>query len=261
MLRLGSRKHIHARENCVSGALLAGLWGGIAALPLLLGAVAAIRLRPSNLTTGLIMGFGSGALVSAIAYELVPDSRLDDLIQIGAAFVLGALAFYLGDLIVDRRGGKARKEIDAAAEGGGSGRAIFLGTLLDGVPESLILGMSLALGGTISLGFLTAVLVSNLPEGIAGTTNLAAGGTPRRRIYGMWTALIVASMVAAAIGYGVVLLTPNADGVLLNAFAAGAILTMLADAMMPEAFEHGGRVVGLVTALGFIVAAVLSAFG
>lgn len=236
----------------------AGLWGGLAAAALLLGAFVALRFHPGNRTTGLIMGFGSGALVSAIAYELIPDSQLDTLGQIALAFVLGAAVFFVGDWFIDRQGGADRKSIDASKPQG-AGAAIFLGTLLDGVPESLILGMSLALGGAVSVSFLAAVLVSNVPEGIAGTTSLRSEGHSPRAIYGQWAALVAASMLAAALGYGIAQAIPTVDGGMLNAFAAGAILTMLADTMMPEAFEHGGKVVGLVTALGFLVAMLLSA--
>lgn len=237
----------------------AGLWGGLAAASLLVGAWVALRLHPSNRVTGLVMGFGAGALVSAIAYELIPDSRLDDVTRIGVSFVAGALVFFAGDWYIDRQGGQNRKQIDAS-DGSGAGRAIFLGTLLDGIPESLILGMSLALGGAISVSFLAAVLISNIPEAIAGTASLSAEGQSQRSIMMQWLALVAASALAAGAGYAFAVRAPAADGAMLNAFAAGAILTMLADSMMPEAFEHGGKVVGLVTALGFVVAAVLSSF-
>jgi len=129
---------------------------------------------------------------------------------------------------------------------------------LDNVPESIILGMSLALGGTVNIAFLTAVFVSNLPEGVAGTTNLEAVGHSRRAIFYMWTALVLISAACAGLGYAMVYWLPGIDGHLTQAFAAGAMLTMLADAMMPEAFEHGGKLVGIFTVMGFLVAAILS---
>lgn len=238
--------------------LVAILWGGLAAASLLIGYYLATR-GPSQRVTGLIMGIGAGALVAAIAYELVPESVLGGW-GMGLAFGLGAVAFFLGDWIVDRRGGEDRKDIAGSAESG-SGAAIFIGTLLDNVPESIILGMGLALGGAINLAFLAAVFISNLPEGVAGTINLEAAGNPRRKIFGMWFALIVVSALCAGLGYWLVSWLPAADGRLAQAFAAGAMLTMLADAMMPEAFEHGGKTVGLFTALGFLMAAVLSVAG
>jgi ZIP family zinc transporter len=234
------------------------LWGGLAAASLLVGYYLATR-RPSERSVGLIMGIGAGALVAAIAYELIPESILGGW-GMGLAFGLGAVAFFLGDWIVDRRGGRERKDI-AGGSSGGSGAAIFIGTLLDNVPESIILGMGLALGGAINVAFLVAVFISNLPEGVAGSINLTAVGYSRDRIFSMWFLLMAASAVCAGLGYLLIGRLPEADGRIVQAFAAGAMLTMLADAMMPEAFEHGGKTVGLFTALGFLTAAVLSVAG
>jgi zinc transporter, ZIP family len=235
--------------------LAAFLWGGLAAISLLLGYFIAER-GLSNRTIGLIMGFGGGALISAIAYELVPESDIGGW-EMAAAFVLGALVFFMGDWFVDRWGGRHRKTL-AAKQEKGSGAAIFIGTLLDAIPESVVLGMGLALGGSISVAFLVAVFVSNLPEGVGGTVNLSAAGHSRRSTFWMWIALVVISAVCAALGYGLVQWIPTADARIAQAFAAGAVLIMLADAMMPEAFEHGGRLAGLSTVMGFAAAAALS---
>jgi ZIP family zinc transporter len=232
----------------------AALLGGLAAASILIGfALAGRGLSPRVL--GVVMGFGAGALLSAIAYELIPAS---DLSQAGTALAvgLGALTFFVGDWFVDRRGGKSRKGITAGVEG--SGAAIFVGTLLDNIPESLVLGMGLASGGTVNVAFATAVFASNLPEGVAGTVNLLAAGRTRRAIGSMWLVVVLVSAACAALGYGLVQAIPGATGHLLEAFAAGAMLTMLADTMMPEAFEHGGPIVGLVTVLGFLAAGALS---
>ena len=118
--------------------------------------------------------------------------------------------------------------------------------------------MSLALGGAINTAFLVAVFISNLPEGVAGTLNLESAGRSRRHIFWMWTALVIISAACAGLGYMIIRWLPGADGHIAQAFAAGAMLTMLADAMMPEAFEHGGKLVGIVTVMGFLVAAALA---
>ncbi len=235
--------------------LAAFLWGGLAAASLLIGFALAGR-GLSNRTIGLIMGVGAGALISAIAYELLPESAVEGL-STALAFLLGALAFFAGDWLVDRRGGADRKAI-AGEQAQGSGAAIFIGTLLDNVPESIILGMSLALGGAVNVAFLAAVFVSNLPEGVAGTINLTSSGVARRRVLWLWTSLVLVSAACAVLGYAAVTALPAVDGRAAQAFAAGAMLTMLADAMMPEAFEHGGKLVGLFTVFGFLAAAVLS---
>ena len=238
----------------------AALWGGLAASSLVIGAVLALRVQLSNRVIGSVMGFGAGALISAIAYELIPESLMGDAgFEILAAFAAGALTFFVCDWVIDNRGGRHRKKIAGArTPQGGSGTAIFLGTLLDGIPESLTLGLGLAVGGAISVAFLAAVFVSNIPEGIAGTTNLLAEGDSKRRVLWMWIGLVIASAAAAAVGYAVVQMAPGADGRLIQGFAAGGVLIMLADAMMPEAFVHGGRIVGLLTTLGFMMAAILS---
>ena len=235
--------------------LAAVWWGGIAAASLLIGYVLANR-GLSNQMIGVIMGFGAGALISAIAYELVPESALDSGGMV-VAFALGALVFFGGDWLIDHRGGQLRKDI-AGTPPGGSGPAIFVGTLLDNIPESLILGMGLATGSSVNIAFLAAVFISNLPEGMAGSLNLQSAGYSRRSILWLWIALVLVSAACAGLGYALLRSLPGIDGGPAQAFAAGAMLTMLADAMMPEAFEHGGKTVGLFTVAGFLLAAVLS---
>jgi len=231
------------------------LWGGLAAFSLLLG-FALGECRLSNRAIGLIMGFGAGALLSALAYELVPETVVQGW-DAAAVFFAGALIFFLGDWSIDRWGGRHRKTI-AGKQHEGSGAAIFFGTLLDAIPESLVLGMGLALGGSIGVAFLAAVFISNFPEGVAGTVNLKAAGHSRHGIFWMWLSLVVLSAGCAALGYGLVGWIPAADGALAQAFAGGAVLSMLASAMIPEAYEHGGRLAGLLTVAGFAVAAALS---
>jgi ZIP family zinc transporter len=234
--------------------LTAVFWGGLAAAALLLGYYLAAR-GLSNRSIGIIMGFGAGALLSAISYELVPKTATGGWTMV-VSFALGALTFFGADWWIDHRGGADRKDIEGKQVGSGS--AIFIGTLLDNIPESMILGMGLATGDTISIAFLMAVFISNLPEGVAGTLNLEAAGRPHRSVFWMWTVLVIISALCAGLGYLLMFWIPGAQGWNARAFAAGAMLTMLADAMMPEAFEHGGKLVGIVTVMGFLVAAVLS---
>jgi ZIP family zinc transporter len=235
--------------------LTAVLWGGLAAASLLIG-YALSRRRLSMRTVGLVMGLGAGALIGAIAYELIPETLL---VEPGALLVcaLGALTYFGADWMVDRRGGATRKGLEAGRPAG-SGAAIAIGTLLDAIPESIVLGMGLAFNGVVNLAFLGAVLLSNIPEGIAGSMNLTTAGQPPRKILRMWVVLVGVSAVCAGLGYLVAITLQTTDGHLAQAFAAGAVLTMLSDAMIPEAHEHGGKVVGLFTVLGFLGAAALS---
>ncbi len=231
--------------------LIAGMWSLGAALSLVLGAVIAQNVDVSVRTIGETMGFGAGALLSALAYELLPSTALSD-VGIGLSFSAGALVFYAADAALERR--------SAGADGAdGAGEAIALGALLDGIPESLVLGMGLALGGSVNVAFLVAVFVSNIPESLGSTAALLRHMTGAA-VYRLWIGIAFASGVAGAIGWLVADLVPTADGHNIQAFAAGSVLTMLAGSMMPEAFKEGGRRVALFTALGFAVATVLTMF-
>jgi zinc transporter, ZIP family len=235
----------------------AAAWGLIAASSLVIGSLLTFWLKPSRRLIGLIMGFGAGALISAIAYELVEDAAASGrtlVLTVGLA--LGALAFFLGDYWVDRVGGEHRKK-SGGEQAQGNSFGIFIGTLLDGIPESIILGASVATGGGVSVAFLAAVFVSNLPEAMGATTGMITAGWPKQRIISIWLAVAAVSACAAALGYALTMALAL-DAVLAQAFAAGALLTMLADSMMPEAHENGGNAAGLLTVLGFTVAFALS---
>jgi zinc transporter, ZIP family len=242
----------------VSGALL---WGLFAASSLIVGGALALTFRVGERMLGLIMAFGAGVLISAVAYELVAEA-FDTAAGSGSlAFGLaaGALTFFAGDAVIDRMGGDKRKSMaPAAAPGTGSALAIVLGIVLDGIPESAVIGLGLLSGEGVSVALIAAVFLSNLPEAIAATTGLSKGGWASRKIIGLWVLVTAVSGLASLAGY--VLFDsagPSALAFVL-AFAAGAILTMLADTMMPEAFEHGGKAVGLLTTLGFGLAFALA---
>jgi zinc transporter, ZIP family len=237
-------------------------WGLVAGSSLLLGAVVALRLRPTQRTTGLIMAFGAGVLISAVAYELVAEAieSGSSLAPVAIGLGAGALVFYLGDLAIDRAGGENRKA-SSGDQAEGSALAITMGALLDGIPESLVLGLSVLIGPGISAALLAAVFISNVPEAIAATTGLSSAGWARRRILKMWTGIVLVSGLSAGLGYGLFSNFSALTGSIAQAFAAGAMLTMLADTMMPEAFRYGGRKAGLFTALGFALAVAISEFG
>jgi ZIP family zinc transporter len=230
-------------------------WGFFSSASLLIGQAIAPWLANRERLVGQIMGFGAGAMISAIAYEMVPPSVIDQGIDIAIAFLVGALVYYWADRWADSRGGGDRQSIDTPKEGSGS--AMFIGALLDGIPESFVLGISLSLGGAISAAFVAAIFISNIPQGVAGTLSLEAVGTASRSVLAMWLGLSVASAAVAACGFLLADQVPD-QGLMAEAFAAGAVLTMLANSMMPEAFQHGGKTVGLLTVFGFFVAAALT---
>jgi len=230
-------------------------WGLLAASSLILGGAVAIYFRVSLRTIGLVMGFGAGVLISAVAFDLVGEA-------VGmasghgwavAGIFAGCGVFAGGDWLIDRAGGANRKSAQGAGTDN-SALAIVLGTVLDGIPESIVIGLTLYEGGAVGAAYLTAVFISNVPEAVSSTSGLVASGFRRSRILLMWTAIALVSALASLFGY-VAFRHASPDVVaFVLAFAGGAILTMLADTMMPEAYEHGGKLVGVVTTLGFTVA-------
>jgi ZIP family zinc transporter len=230
-------------------------WGTLAASSLVIGAVVALLFRIKLPAIGLIMGFGAGVLISAVAFDLIQEAA--DMTSGNAAVIAGVFAgcgvFFGGDLLIDRLGGGDRKDA-TGDQASGSSLGIVLGSVLDGVPESMVIGLTIFQGGAVGAAYLTAVFISNLPESISSTAGLASGGWKKSRILWMWIAIALVSGLASLAGYGLFQNSPPETVAFVLSFAAGAILTMLADTMMPEAYEDGGKLVGVATTLGFAVA-------
>jgi ZIP family zinc transporter len=237
--------------------LEAALWGFVAGSALVVGAAIGIWAHISRRIVALVMGFGAGALVSAVSFDLTEEAlSLGGAAPTALGLAAGGITFFIGDLLIERR-----QAAGGNGGAGGNGLPIVLGALLDGLPESIVLGASLLAGGGVSVSFLAAVFVSNLPEGLAGARDLREAGRSLRWIMGLWLAVAAASAVAAAMGFALLGDMAPAQAAVIQAFAAGAILAMLADSLFPEAFEYGGIGVGLATVFGFAMAAFLSAAG
>ena len=235
-------------------------WNAMATGTLLIGMWLAYRNLVGLRWTGLIMAFGAGAIISAAAYQLVLGAALQEqgsYYLVGLGIAAGALTFYFADRWVDHMGGQERMDFDGA-QSGGSGTGILLGSLLDGVPESLVLGLSLVHNPQVSLAFIFAVAISNIPQGLGGTAGMLASGWQKSKITRLWLAVCGLSILAAGLGYGLGQLIPGANGAVVDAFAAGALLVMLTDSMIPESFEHGGKETGLSLVIGFSVAVAVS---
>jgi len=242
--------------------LEAAFWGFVGGFALLVGAFLGLTFTTTKRTIGLIMGFGAGVLISSVAFELTEDAfEVGGANAVAIGLALGALTFFAGDWLVDARGADRRKSPSRQTtqeEDDGSASALVIGALLDGIPESIAIGVSLLSGSGVGIAMVVAVFLSNIPESLSAATGMRAAGRSTTYIYGLWTAVALVSALASALGYGALGDASPDTIAAIQAFAAGAILTMLADTMMPEGYEHGGKMVGLVTVLGFAMAFFLS---
>lgn len=237
--------------------LVAGLWGLGAASALVIGALIGLSAKVPRRLVALAMAFGTGALISALAFDLTEDAFAHGgTLPVAGGLAAGALVFFAGDQVIHRRGGgrRGKRVVKAAA----NGPAIVLGALLDGIPESVVLGTTLLGGGGVGVPFLVAVFMSNVPEALSAAADLRREGHKPAWIIGLWVGVALVSGLAAALGYWLLGDLGASAVPLIQAFAAGAILTMLADTMIPEAFADGGDLTGLATVFGFATAFLLS---
>jgi len=212
----------------------------------------------NRLWVRLALAFGAGALFSAVAFELTVEAfEQGGAALLGSGLAAGALTYFAGNRLLTARG-KARAKPTVKQGSQGQGLSIVLGAMLDGIPESIVLGTSLIGGGAVSPAFLVAVLLSNVPEGFSASADLHQEGRSSRWILGLWLGVVLVSAASAALAF---LLFDAAGPAVpfVQAFAAGGLLTMLVDTMIPEAFEDGGDLAGLVTVFGFTLAFLLSA--
>jgi len=228
-------------------------WGAVASSSLLLGAAVALVLPLHERVVGLLTAFGAGVLISAVAYELVQEAANTSSDGVAAGLAAGSLTFYAGDYVIDALGGDDRKSMEGK-QAGGVALALVLGTVLDGIPESAVLGLGLLSGEGVSVAVLAAVFLSNLPEAASASTGLAKSGWPAVKILGLWAVVVAVSAFASLAGYAFFDGASPTMIAFVLAFAGGAILTMLADTMVPEAYRLGGKAAGLFTTLGFAVA-------
>ena len=233
-------------------------WGALGAAALLIGALVAYLLSPSRRVIAVVMALGTGLLIGSVSYELVDDALEHQAVAWVALMVLvGAATFTVGDWLLERGGGGDRKD-PTGAQTEGSPLAIVLGSVLDGIPESFVLGLTVLQGG-VSVSLLAGVVLSNLPEGMSSSSGLKAAGWPQGRVVLMWSAVVLVSALAAAAGYALLDPASGRTGALVQAFAAGALLAMLADTLLPEAYAVEGVFTGPLVVAGFAVSLALSA--
>ncbi|WNQ09463.1 ZIP family metal transporter [Paenibacillus aurantius] len=245
---------------------MALLWGALSGSAVFLGALAALYLKIPVKLTGWIMAFGTGVLMGAAAYELLGDSmEQGGMGPTVLGFSIGAILFTAFDWYISRKGGAGRKRSSKESEktkkgsaGGGKegGAAIFVGTVMDAVPESIMIGTSL-LSGSVSWLLVVAIFISNIPEGLSSTVGLKAGGYSRGKILLLWLSVLVISALCSLGGYVFLEGAPDELMAVIGSFAGGGITAMVASTMMPEAYEEGGPVVGLLSACGLISSLIL----
>ncbi len=223
-------------------------WGFLAQSSLLVAGLLVCWVTVPTKVVGILGGLGAGMMISAVAFDLLPEA-MDDIEpwQTGVWMMVGVAVFLLADQFVENRFGSA---------GAGGAMGIVVGSVVDGVPESMILGIQSGTGVAISAGFVVAVFVSNIPQAVAPSADLAAAGWGPRRLGQLWLLVVLACGVAAALGFLATDLTSAVQGDRAAALAAGGLLAMLTNSLMPFSFERGGSLAGAATALGFCLSVV-----
>jgi zinc transporter, ZIP family len=203
------------------------------------------------------MALGAGLLVGSVSFELVVDAvETTPLLAVAVLLLAGAAVFSVGDWLLTRAGAGARKD-SGGSQSEGSPLAIVFGSVLDGIPEAFVLGMSVLLG-ELGVALVVAVVLSNLAEGLASSSGLREAGWPERRVVRLWAIVAVVSGVSAAAGYVLLESSERLTGAPAQAFAAGALLAMVADTMLPESYEVEGAWTGFLVVAAFAVSLALS---
>ncbi|GAA3697115.1 ZIP family zinc transporter [Sphingomonas cynarae] len=250
------------------GVWTAGFWGLVGGSALILGAaIAWFATLPQRLIAS-IMAIGSGVLISAVAFDLMDEAfRQGGFDATASGFLGGAIVYTAANIVISRRGARHRKRSGSNPQArqpearSDSGAAIAIGALLDGIPESVVIGVSLLGGGGVSTVTVAAVFLSNVPEGLSSAAGMKAAGRSARYVFGVWGGIAVISAIAAMIG-NVALAGSSPDLIAgVTAIAAGAILAMLVDTMIPEATEATHDYSGLIAVVGFLAAFILSKSG
>lgn len=237
------------------------LWGLLSGSALVIGAALAYWSAISPRMIATAMAFGSGALVSALAFDLMDDAfTLAGIKPVATGFVIGALLFTAANIVISRGGGSHRKRSGQQQQKAheGPGLAIAAGALLDGVPESVVIGVSFYMGKGVAITAVIAIFLSNLPEALASASGMRKAGRSPAYVFGVWGGIALASGLAAMLGNIALAGMDTMYVAAASAIAAGAILAMLADTMIPEAFETVHEYTGLITVLGFLTAFWLS---
>lgn len=247
--------------------LQAGLWGAVAGAALLVGAALAWFLKIPQRLIAAVMAFGSGVLISALSFELMDEAyKTGGFGSTSVGFLGGAAVYTAANAYLSHRGGRHRKRSGHSndskqPDSDSAGLAIAIGALLDGIPESIVIGVTMIQGGSVSFVAVIAIFLSNIPEGLSSAAGMKRAGRSAAYVFGLWTAIALISGVASLIGYSVFSGFSKDVIAATEAVAAGAILSMIADTMVPEAFEVAHDYAGLITVAGFLASFALSKLG
>ncbi|MBB6454756.1 ZIP family zinc transporter [Salirhabdus euzebyi] len=233
------------------------MWGGVAGSALLIGALIGLYFKIKKKVLAFIMAFGTGVLFGAATFEILPESvEKGGFLATLIGFLIGALTYTAFDLFLAKKGAHQRKRSNQNPQGH-SGLAIFIGTIIDSIPEAVVIGISL-IDANVSMVLVIAIFISNFPEGLSSTIGLKKDNYPRKRILILWAVVFTLTSLGSLGGY--TLLDHASDQFVagINAFAAGGVVAMVSSTMMPEAYEDGGPVVGLLAAIGLISSLMLT---
>jgi ZIP family zinc transporter len=245
------------------------MWGFVASVPLLVGSIVALFVKLPKQIIATIMAFGSGVLIAALSFSLIEEafSLSNSIVPVITGFTFGGLSYTTANYLLNKKSlGNTRKRKKSHGEmaGGGkdaSGLSLLVGSVMDNIPENMALGISLVTGGVVNIVLIVAIFISNFPEGLASTSGMSSNGKSRKYIVGLWAIAVLVGTVSTAIGFSVLSKADPSIISLSMSFAAGAILVMVAESMIPEAYEEAGMKIGIATMVGFGVAFILESMG
>ena len=241
-------------------------WGLVSGSALIVGSLLGYYTKVPKKVIAFIMAFGSGVLISALAFDLMNEAyKRGGFDSTAIGFIGGAIIYSIANYYLSKKGAKHRKrsgeQQPSESDNKGSGLAIAVGSLLDGIPESIAIGVSMIEGGAVSTAAVIAIFLSNIPESLSSTSGMKKSGRSKTYIFGIWIGITIISGIASYCGYSIFKnFSPDVIAATI-AVAAGAILAMLSDTMIPEAFEEGHNFIGVMTVFGFLAAFLLTKMG